>query len=621
MTDIKESENAPPSTVKKWVVCRRKEEMTDMMVVAHNLSAMYTQRQLGINTKKQMKSAEKLSSGYKINRSADNAAGLSISEKMRCQIRGLTQGVNNTEEGVSLCQVADGALAEVTDMIHRITELSVQSANGTNADSDRQAIQMEVDQLITEIDRIGNTTKFNEKYLFKGGHSVVINPAGGSKTETIENLTISDFVLADVDLGRTPITESGYPDNLNLQAIVKKADSAFNGRAFNLVYGNGSTSSSSLRLTDNNGNRTEVRLESMDISDFQFDNNSKTWSRKLTTLNPKVVITQRIQIDDAAETEKKYKISYGFDYNKSDVQAIEFMFHVDTAYNNNDMCEGYYVDGKRLENYCVYSKNDSGLITGSSSNYIYTDKIPQDFSIVDVDNALPFSEKIAFPEDGKPDSLSIGFYDEIHEWPYYNASLDTNLGENTNRKDLGFSLYYDITKRDKPVSFDYGIVSLAADKNIENVVITTDKSTPEPLSPLKLEFPELLWIQSGAESGDGLNIILSPMNSRILGMNGLSVLTEEDSLKALDCMENALKQVTGIRSTFGAQQNRLEHIIDNENNIIENTTATESRIRDTDIADEMVRFSRLNILGQVGESILAQANQDQQNVLSLLGQR
>lgn len=590
-----------------------------MVVVAHNLSAMYTQRQMGINTKKQEKSAEKLSSGYKINRAADNAAGLSISEKMRCQIRGLTQGVNNTEEGVSLCQVADGALAEVTDMIHRITELSVQSANGTNADSDRQAIQMEVDQLITEIDRIGNTTKFNEKYLFKGGHSVVINRTGGSKTETIENLTISDFVLADVDLGRTPLTASGYPDNLNLQAIVKKADSAFNGQAFNLVFGNGSTSSSSLRLTDNAGNRTVVKLKSMGISGFQFDNNNKEWSRKLTTSDSKVVITQMVQIDDDAKTEKKYKISYGFDYNKDDVKAIEFMFHVDTAYNNDDMCEGYYVDGKRLENYCVYSKDDSELIKGSVSNYIYTNKIPQDFSIVDVDNALPFSEKIAFPEKGKPDSLSIGFYDKIDEWSYYNASLDTNLGENTNRKDLGFSLYYDITKRDKPISFDYGIVSLAADKNIENIVITTDKSTPEILSPLKLEFPELLWIQSGAESGDGLNLILSPMNSRILGINGLSVLTDEDSLKALDCMENALKQVTGIRSTFGAQQNRLEHIIDNENNIIENTTATESRIRDTDIADEMVRFSRLNILGQVGESILAQANQDQQGVLSLLG--
>ena len=136
------------------------------MIISHNIFAMNANRQFNITSKNKAKSSEKLSSGYRINRAADDAAGLSISEKMRRQIRGLTQGVENTQTGVSLCQVADGALAEVNDMLHRITELSIQSANGTNSANDRKAIQHEIGQIIQEIDRIGDTTEFNERKIF-----------------------------------------------------------------------------------------------------------------------------------------------------------------------------------------------------------------------------------------------------------------------------------------------------------------------------------------------------------------------------------------------------------------------------------------------------------------------
>ena len=135
-------------------------------VVAHNLQGMFTNRQLGMVNNYRSKSSEKLSSGYKINRSADDAAGLSISEKMRKQIRGLDQGAKNIQDGISLCQVADGALAEVHDMLHRMTELSIKSANGTLSPSDRADIQSEVNELSKEINRIGYTTKFNDQLLF-----------------------------------------------------------------------------------------------------------------------------------------------------------------------------------------------------------------------------------------------------------------------------------------------------------------------------------------------------------------------------------------------------------------------------------------------------------------------
>lgn len=138
------------------------------MVVQHNLMAQNANRMLGITTKSLGQNTEKLSSGYRINRAADDAAGLSISEKMRKQIRGLTQASANAEDGISSVQTAEGALQEVTDMLHRMTELAVQAANGTNSQTDRGYIQNEVDQLVMEIDRVAETTKFNEMELLKG---------------------------------------------------------------------------------------------------------------------------------------------------------------------------------------------------------------------------------------------------------------------------------------------------------------------------------------------------------------------------------------------------------------------------------------------------------------------
>ena len=136
------------------------------MVISHNLLAMNAQRQFNITGNQKKKSTEKLSSGYRINRSADDAAGLAISEKMRRQIRGLDQGARNIQDGISMLQVADGALEEVQDMLHRVTELSVKAANGTNSDSDREAIQQEITEILAEIDRISDTTEFNERKLF-----------------------------------------------------------------------------------------------------------------------------------------------------------------------------------------------------------------------------------------------------------------------------------------------------------------------------------------------------------------------------------------------------------------------------------------------------------------------
>lgn len=159
------------------------------MVIQHNLSAGNTERQMGIVKGNKAKSTQRLSSGYRINCAADDAAGLSISEKMRKQIRGLTQGIANAEDGISLCQVADGAMTEVHDMLQRMNELAVKAANGTNSSGDREAIDMEVSALIKEIDRIGETTKFNDLYILKD--------EGNTKTVTVEARAINLLLRED----------------------------------------------------------------------------------------------------------------------------------------------------------------------------------------------------------------------------------------------------------------------------------------------------------------------------------------------------------------------------------------------------------------------------------------
>ena len=177
------------------------------MVVQHNLRAMNANRMLGITQGTLSKSAEKLSSGYKVNRAADDAAGLSISEKMRKQIRGLSQASLNAEDGISAVQTAEGALTEVHDMLQRMNELAVKAANGTNALSDRQTIQDEVDQLLTEIDRVSETTKFNETYLLKGDKDTVkkyisAKDAGLDGTLT-EGATKATFTMDTLKVGDT----------------------------------------------------------------------------------------------------------------------------------------------------------------------------------------------------------------------------------------------------------------------------------------------------------------------------------------------------------------------------------------------------------------------------------
>ncbi len=583
------------------------------MIISHNILAINANRQYGLVTRSKEKATEKLSSGYKINRSADDAAGLAISEKMRRQIRGLTQGVANTQDGVSLCQVADGALAEVNDMLNRITELSIKAANGTLVTEDREAIQEEIQQIIKEIDRIGDTTEFNEMPIFSGYDKVLYDVNGNTLAQG--NIPFADFVISDVDLGKNPFDAQSGANHLGLQAIVDNADSAANGQVYNLIYGNGSTSNSMIKIDG-----TVYNLSTLSKENYNYDSASKTWSRDFrfsdSAKNIDLKITQKIGTDTASATEKNYKISYEIEAepgSRTDVE-IGLFLNADTAYNNNDFCEGYFINGNRVNTTGFY-KDGSTLMDAESSNWASTSypSVPDSFSIVDTESALAFSERISFTGGNKPSAMAIGHYSEVKN--YDNLVNMNYAGDNTQNYDLGFTLYYeaDNINSKQTFSYDYGIVATETDANLQGQTITKNNS---PI--VQHEDTKAVWIQSGCETGVGMYVTIGEMNASVLGIRGLDVSTVDGAMEAINASKGALHSIMDNRSRIGAQQNRLEHTIANENNVVENATAAESRIRDTDMAKEMVKYSKDNILMQVGQSMLAQANQSGQGVLSLL---
>jgi flagellin len=485
------------------------------MVVQHNLQAMNANRMLNVTTGQQAKSTEKLSSGYKINRAADDAAGLTISEKMRKQIRGLDQASTNAQDGVSSVQTAEGALTEVHSMLQRMNELAVQAANGTNAESDRQAIQDEIDQLTTEIDRVAETTKFNEIYLLKG------DSEGGTKTE---KLAAHDAGLAGtlVDNGDTATFTAKalkHGEEINIAGKSYTVDGVTKPTNNSIAQGTmgaaGAKGTYTFALAGMQADLNSKATFTIDGKDYTID---VAKDDDATAIGTKLATALNGKIDDGLGT--KYAVTNN---------AGTLTFEAGTAGANNKAITGAY---KPLENGTtvtdIYNKMKDELATASS---IGTDT----------------------------------------------AATVTNNNDGT----------FTITK---------GSVSVAESLSFN------------------------LHVGADADLTNKINVNIETMNSAYLGIKNLNVTdkTGTAATYAVDAIADAVAKVSSQRSALGAVQNRLEHTIDNLDNVVENTTSAESRIRDTDMAEEMVNYSKNNILAQAGQSMLAQANQSTQGVLSLL---
>ena len=476
------------------------------MVVQHNMQAANANRMLNVTTSAQSKSTEKLSSGYRINRAADDAAGLSISEKMRKQIRGLDKASSNAEDGVSSVQTAEGALTEVHSMLQRMNELAVQASNGTNSDTDRGAIQDEISQLTTEIDRVAETTKFNETYLLKGGD--------GTKKEY---MTAHDAGL------KGTLTDGATTATFKIAAGA--LDSGKNVTIGGKEYSIGTAK-----------DEVTTAVNKATAAGDQVTVNGKTY-----TYTTKGGTAGNVEgwVEGAGTPAANATISIAKDaFAAKDGDKITLK-----------------VAGKEAVSYVAADFNTDG-VSKSDSSVISVDK-----AIKLITNELTAANNIGTT--GQAATIAAGTYDAAT-----GATFTINKGYAEVADKLSFSLH----------------------------------------------------VGSDADMTNKITVDIETMNSSYLGIKGLNV--NDDSgiagTYAVDAISDALQKVSEQRSSLGAVQNRLEHTIDNLDNVVENTTTAESRIRDTDMASEMVNYSKNNILAQAGQSMLAQANQSNQGVLSLL---
>ncbi len=480
------------------------------MVVQHNMQAANANRMLNVTTSAQSKSTEKLSSGYRINRAADDAAGLTISEKMRKQIRGLDQASTNAQDGVSSVQTAEGALTEVHSMLQRMNELATQAANGTNSkDSDRQAIQDEIDQLTTEIDRVSETTKFNETYLLKGDgsekeHNVNAHDAGIDGVTLTDNgdgtvgVTLKTLAAGDkVNIAGKQYTIGAVAADVTAAVgTPKKGDTVKVGNA-EYTYEDGNS-------VDSTGAKVAAGWYASG-TDFTKDTKANWDTAKKDTAD--------LAVAGASVTVK------GKTFN---------------VINDANTADG--VDDK-----------DSSVITAGKAYQLQTAEIVKASSI-------------------GADTAAKNATDVNNSYDTATTTFTLNKGTVSYKDGLSFNLH------------------VGADADMTNKI----------------------------------TVNIDSMNSAGLGVKGIKADTEQDATYAIDAIADAISTVSSQRSALGAVQNRLEHTINNLDNVVENTTSAESRIRDTDMAEEMVNYSKNNILAQAGQSMLAQANQSNQGVLSLL---
>jgi len=462
------------------------------MIINHNISALNTYRQLSINVTAGNRSLEKLSSGYRINRAGDDAAGLAISEKMRGQIRGLNMASKNAQDGISLIQTAEGALNETHSILQRMRELAVQAANGTNTDADRAEIQKEIEQLKSEINRISTDTEFNTMKLLDG--------------------SLSNKVTID--------------DNNNIAKLT-----AVTAISDNLLEGN----------------------YTIEISNSDVAANILTGTDDNTTGADNIVITgtvamgnYRLEVADlGAAGPDTFDLTLYFNDNIV-AQASEQTLTADATDPAEIVLGGFQFQWAFI--------NDS---TAAVSNGVLNFSVTADFE-ADVRNSA----------DDSIGSITVTG----------NITGNVNVG--------GFN-----------ISFDSSLANGSTGVTFETKAVA---------------------FQIGANKDQTTKLSINAMSSKALGVDGIDLSTAASASQAIDTIDGAIQLVSGERAKLGAIQNRLDHTINNLGTSAENLTAAESRIRDVDMAKEMMEFYKNSILQQAAQAMLAQANQLPQGVLQLL---
>ena len=598
------------------------------MRIQHNIMAMSAYRNYTNNVSAMKKNLEKLSSGYKINRAGDDAAGLAISEKMRAQITGLETAQKNAKDGISLVQTAEGAMTEVHDMLNRMVELATQSANGTyDNTTDRAQMEKELKQLRSEIDRIADSSNFNGIKLFDGSME-----AATTKFEVTGGANLGILVTAGATAGTDTIVHAEGRDAEKTSFSVELEDVSFVSK----------NADKSVGISVGGQNITVSLTAGKALSGEDLASALATAANKLNT-NKGIVIGGVSYTAKAEGSKLVFTMSDGsFDAIKNDsTKAISFTGNfavaaikgTATQTGNVNVATQVITEGGPTKLGTLANTTtkaaiaatdivDGKAITVGDTTYVFTaNKETADavkaagdkFKAVDISDLVNENGALDNAKSASGDALSDAL------------SRLTVAAKDNAMFTVGQGADYKLTFQEK-ASYDGG-APLDSVANIQKQIQTGtfSKVTTQPAKGNGKGL--ILQIGDTAEDFNQLKVSLGDMHCSSLFMekdgvktalSDISIADQDSAAIAVDVIKAAINQVSDVRGTLGATQNRLDHTINNLSVMTENIQDAESTIRDVDVAEEMMAYTKNNILIQSAQAMLAQANQVPQGVLQLL---
>ena len=643
------------------------------MRIQHNIMAMNAYRNYTNNVSAMKSNLEKLSSGYKINRAGDDAAGLAISEKMRAQITGLETAQKNAKDGISLVQTAEGALTEVHDMLNRMVELATQSANGTyDNETDRLQLQKEVDQLKSEINRIADSANFNGIQLLDGSMAVT-DAVEASSTTSTDNITGMDRIIKTVagagekayevagnktvldGMGGDP-TKAVFKVDLSTMNFSSTASASAVGGTVTidvagtkLVTGTGSLAVSAgskgsidvedildsiLANKDNfvnadataakvtiNGVDWKVEKDGTSGLTFTQVEDPKTADEARANFDVNISIQgpesskYQISLKDSADDEAVFNGTYSVKVGtvvttagvaKEDANKANTVFEI----KQSDIKDGTKIAIGTRSLILSMGPNSSVKQQGTTGKSLNGEEIVYlkegdslNTALSKISNKLKGTINMKYLDDDgneKKAAFQIGVSDSSKGFPSGLAIQRVNA--------------YDETENNTTSSLGFAFSKLEDLANNFKMQVTTTTTTEAKEAGKGLT----LQIGDTADDFNQLKVSIGDMHVDSLGLGSVSIADQESAAAAVDAIKAAINMVSDVRGTLGATQNRLDHTINNLSVMTENIQDAESTIRDTDVADEMMAYTKNNILIQSAQAMLAQANQVPQGVLQLL---
>lgn len=620
------------------------------MRVNYNVSSIIARNAMNNNDKRVAASTKKLSSGYKINSAADNAAGLAIARRMNAQIKSLQEANQSANDGLSALNTADGAMAEIHDILQRMNELAIQSANGTNADSDRTMIQTEIDQLVSEIDRIAKTTEFNSQNLLDGSFALkaytnidnvkVMSHTEGVATGTYVIGQLKYYHYEDMTTRySTEETKEKDPDGkvVDIKYELKKEQKTEKER-YEVnnekdLLKNNLVTSASISMYEKKADGTGIdQVKAFPDGSKVTVEDGNIVIKAQGDFEMKISVNDRVPIHNASDKPTTSSISItAVNKKPGAVDSITTTYKNEatggtvvttTSFSSVECYRNIAVKGDDGKRYTISELNffknvdSAGEVLADPKLVIYTDYKGDKGNSLKDDFAKYFKEKnpgCAVGIDG------VTWNENTNTFTIKYTTIDGKTGDKKEGNEANFELYKDTN--------EYG-AEMATQKKLDDYLYTKTMTTRteytigsnQPDDCLKIDVTGMgpMIVQVGANAGQYMELEIPSMSAENLGVDKVDLTTEESARLAIDDVSDAIVQLSAIRSRIGAYSNRLEHTITNLDTTEENITAAYSRIMDVDMATEMTEYSTVQVLVQASTSMLAQANERPQQVLQLL---